>query len=27
VGTWVDICERQEDGSWKMVFTMATELR
>ena len=25
--TWVDICERQEDGSWKMVFTMATELR
>ena len=23
---WVDICERQEDGSWKMVFTMGTEL-
>ena len=27
VGTWVDVCERQEDGSWKMVFTMASELR
>lgn len=25
-GTWVDICERQEDGSWKMVYTMAMEL-
>jgi uncharacterized protein (TIGR02246 family) len=24
---WVDICERQEDGSWKMVFTMGSELR
>ena len=24
---WVDICERQDDGSWKMVFTMGTELR
>ena len=23
VGTWVDVCERQEDGSWKMAFTMA----
>ena len=23
---WVDVCERQEDGSWKMVFTMGTEL-
>lgn len=27
VANWVDICERQEDGSWKMVFTMAGELR
>ena len=26
-GAWVDACERQEDGSWKMVFTMTTELR
>ena len=26
-GTWVDVCERQEDGSWKMVFTMTTEIR
>lgn len=25
--TWVDICERQDDGSWKMVFTMVDELR
>ena len=25
-GAWVDICERQEGGSWKMVFTMGTEL-
>lgn len=25
-GTWVDICERQEDGSWKMIYTMAMEL-
>lgn len=25
-GAWVDICERQKDGSWKMVFTMGTEL-
>jgi ketosteroid isomerase-like protein len=24
---WMDICERQEDGSWNMVFTMGTELR
>jgi len=24
---WVGICQRQEDGSWKMVYTMATELR
>jgi ketosteroid isomerase-like protein len=24
---WMDICERQEDGSWKMVFSMGTELR
>ena len=23
VGTWVDVCEKQGDGSWKMVFTMA----
>jgi len=23
---WVDVCERQEDGAWKMVFTMGTEL-
>lgn len=23
---WMDVCERQEDGSWKMVFTMGTEL-
>jgi len=22
-GTWVNVCERQDDGSWKMVFTMA----
>ena len=27
VGSWVDVCERQEDGSWKMVFTTASELR
>lgn len=26
-GTWVDVCERQKDGSWKMVFTLAAELR
>ena len=24
---WVGVWERQEDGSWKMVFTMGTELR
>ena len=24
---WVDVCERQEDGSWKMVFNMGTELK
>lgn len=24
--TWVDICERQDDGSWKMVFTMVSEI-
>jgi ketosteroid isomerase-like protein len=27
VGTWLDVCERQDDGTWKMVFTMASELR
>jgi len=27
VGSWLDVCERQVDGSWKMVFTMASELR
>ena len=26
-GAWVDICERQKDGSWKMVFTQTSELR
>ncbi len=26
-GTWVDVCERQKDGSWKMVFTLASELQ
>ena len=26
MAAWMDVCERQEDGSWKMVFTMATEL-
>ena len=24
---WVDVCERQEDGTWKMVLTMGSELR
>lgn len=24
---WVDVLERQDDGSWKMVFNMGTELR
>jgi ketosteroid isomerase-like protein len=24
---WVDVCERQKDGSWKMVLTLTTELR
>ena len=24
---WMDICERQEDGSWKVVFNMGAELR
>ncbi len=23
---WVDVCERQENGSWKMVLTLTTEL-
>ena len=23
---WVDVCERQKDGSWKMVLTLTTEL-
>ena len=26
-GTWVDVCERQKDGSWKMVYTLASELQ
>lgn len=24
---WVNVCERQEDGSWKLMFNMGTELR
>jgi len=24
---YVDVCERQEDGAWKMVFTLTSELR
>jgi ketosteroid isomerase-like protein len=24
---YVDVCERQEDGSWKMVYTQTSELR
>jgi ketosteroid isomerase-like protein len=26
-GAWVDVCERQADGSWKMVFTLASGLK
>ena len=25
-GAWVDVCERQSDGSWKMVLTLGTRL-
>lgn len=25
-GAWVDVCERQTDGSWKMALTIITEL-
>ena len=26
-GAWVDVCERQADGSWKMLFTLASGLK
>jgi len=26
-GVWVDVCERQPDGSWKMVLNLITELK
>jgi ketosteroid isomerase-like protein len=26
-GAWVDVCERQEDGSWKMVLTLTSEIQ
>ena len=25
-GAWVDVCERQSDGSWRMVLTIGTDL-
>ncbi len=25
-GAWVDVCERQSDGSWRMVLTIGTKL-
>jgi uncharacterized protein (TIGR02246 family) len=25
-GAWVDVCERQEDGSWKMVLTLMADM-
>ena len=25
-GVWVDVCERQEDGSWKIVLTLGSDL-
>jgi len=25
-GAWVDVCERQKDGSWKMAFTLTSNL-
>jgi ketosteroid isomerase-like protein len=26
-GAWVDVCERQEDGSWKMVLTLTSDTK
>jgi len=25
-GAWLDVCERQEDGSWKMILTLGTDM-
>ena len=26
-GAWVDLCERQMDGTWKMAYSIGTELK